>query len=525
MRRTALPSFVRYSGEVVTGTVIERIQMLPLWLGLLVAGLSGFLLTLAMPGFDVPLLAWVGMAPLMVLLLTATPSRVFALALPFGVVFSVDVHNWYPQIFAPALGYFLIVAVGAFYAGVLQLGVWLTHRLPSAVRVLGFPLTWSAVEFVKFVAPVVEDWWFVSLSASQWRFPAALQVLTVTGFPGLTFLIMLANVSVAFLVIGLARQGSWRAGLAGLAVVAVVVGSGACALSVPTNTFRVAVVTDMVNQDPRVLAQGEFAGTVVNDPAVSQAIFNVDAELTRQAAADQPAFVVWPENEFTSTDNTALLAQVGALAREMNSYIVVDALWPAETGLHDTAVLMAPTGEEVGRRAKINTTSGEQDAGIVPGPLAFPTTTTPFGEVGVAVCWDVHRLWIARELARTGAGMVLLPMDNDFEGTPTFPPFHAAEAVFRAAENRMSFALSSVNGVSMVVDPYGRITAEDAINQSGIVVGETFMTDQRTPYTRFGDWFGWLEVGALVVLLVIARRPGRADGRTPDPATPRPGPA
>ena len=30
---------------------------------------------------------------------------------------------------------------------------------------------------------------------------------------------------------------------------------------------------------------------------------------------------------------------------------------------------------------------------------------------------------------------------------------------------------------------------------------------------------------ALVVLLVIARRPGRADGRTPDPATPRPGPA
>lgn len=491
---------------MATGSVGAWIRELPLWLGLLISAASGVLLTLAMPGFDVPLLAWVAMTPLLVLLLTASSARVFALALPFGVVFSVGVHNWYPQIFAPALGYFLIVAVGAFYAAVLQLGVWLTHRLPSAVRVLGVPLTWSAIEFVKFVAPVVADWWFVSLSASQWRFPAALQVLTVTGFPGLSFLVMLANVSIAFVVIDLKRPGGWRAGLAGLAGVAVVLGWGASVLPVPTNTFKVAVVTDMVNQDPRVLAQGEFAGTVVNDPAVSQAIFDIDAALTRRVAADRPAFVVWPENEFTRTDNTALLAQVGALAREMNAYIAVDTLWPADTGLHDTAVLMAPTGEEAGRRAKINTTSGEQDAGIVPGPSTFPTTTTPFGEVGVAVCWDVHRLWIVRELARAGAGIVLLPMDNDFEGTPTFPPFHAADAVFRAAENRMSFALGTVNGVSMVIDPYGRITAEDAINQPGVVVGETFTTDQRTLYTRFGDWFGWLEAGALAVLLVIARR-------------------
>jgi apolipoprotein N-acyltransferase len=96
---------------------------------------------------------------------------------------------------------------------------------------------------------------------------------------------------------------------------------------------------------------------------------------------------------------------------------------------------MSADGLEIGRRAKINIVSEEADAGIMPGPLSFEVFDTAYGKAGVAVCWDVHRLWIMRELARSGAGIILLPMDNDFLGVASFPPFHAADAVFRAAEN------------------------------------------------------------------------------------------
>jgi apolipoprotein N-acyltransferase len=41
----------------------------------------------------------------------------------------------------------------------------------------------------------MEDWRFVLLVKSQWRFPLALQILSVTGFPGLSFLLMLSNVA------------------------------------------------------------------------------------------------------------------------------------------------------------------------------------------------------------------------------------------------------------------------------------------------------------------------------------------
>jgi apolipoprotein N-acyltransferase len=36
----------------------------------------------------------------------------------------------------------------------------------------------------------MEDWRFVLLVKSQWRFPLALQILSVTGFPGLSFLLI-----------------------------------------------------------------------------------------------------------------------------------------------------------------------------------------------------------------------------------------------------------------------------------------------------------------------------------------------
>ena len=125
------------------------------WLGLALSSLSGFLLTLSMPGFDVPLLGWIALTPLLVVLSVMPPSQLFLLTLPFGIIFSIGVHNWYPQIFPPALGYFLILAVGFFYAAILQLGVQLTARLPGALKILALPTVWSAIEFLKYIAPVV----------------------------------------------------------------------------------------------------------------------------------------------------------------------------------------------------------------------------------------------------------------------------------------------------------------------------------------------------------------------------------
>lgn len=179
-----------------------------LWLKFTLSALSGILLTASMPGFDVPFIGWVALVPLLIVLLTAEPKHIYPLALPFGIVFSIGVHNWYPNIFPPALGYFLIFAVGTYYAGVLHLGVWLYSRLPASLKLLALPVAWSAIEFVKYITPVIEDWWFVLLADSAWRFPAALQILSVTGVFGLSFLIMLVNTAIAAIILHLRQADS-----------------------------------------------------------------------------------------------------------------------------------------------------------------------------------------------------------------------------------------------------------------------------------------------------------------------------
>ncbi len=81
-------------------------------LGIALSALSRLFLTASMPGFDVPYAGWFALVPLLIVLMSAEIKKVYFLALPFGIVFSIGVHSWYPSIFQPAEGYILIINSG-----------------------------------------------------------------------------------------------------------------------------------------------------------------------------------------------------------------------------------------------------------------------------------------------------------------------------------------------------------------------------------------------------------------------------
>ncbi len=494
-------------------------SQLRFWAGMGLSAVSGLLLTATMPGFDVPFLGWIALVPLLLVITTAPLKQHYPLALPFGLLLSLGVHNWYPNMFPPTLGYFLIIAVGTFYAGIIQLGAWLQSRLPGTLKLLALPVAWSAVEFVKFITPVVENWWFVLLAKSAWRFPPALQILSVTGFPGLSFLVMLANVAIMGLVIrqlgvrnqetrelGIPARASWGA----LVIVTAVLIWGAVSIThPPADTFTIAALTDMVIQDPHIpgLIKASEVNERLNNPQRSQDIFDINENLTREiiAAGAKPDFIVWPENKIASMDNMKIMSQISALAQDVNAYIVLNPDKVLGEGqFQNISLMMGPDGEEVGQRAKIRLFGDAAEHGFEIGSRNFSVFETPYGKVGLGICYDYHFLDVARGLARNDAQILLMPTDDDFDGNPYFPPFHAADGVFRAAEHRVALGLANTNGLALVIDPYGRITAEGEINQRGVITGETFTVPGRTLYTRWGDWFGWLMVGGTALLIGVA---------------------
>ena len=54
----------------MNGSPKPSLIQIPLWAGLGLSALSGILLTASMPGFDVPYIGWMALAPLLVMLLT-----------------------------------------------------------------------------------------------------------------------------------------------------------------------------------------------------------------------------------------------------------------------------------------------------------------------------------------------------------------------------------------------------------------------------------------------------------------------
>jgi apolipoprotein N-acyltransferase len=113
---------------------------------------------------------------------------------------------------------------------------------------------------------------------------------------------------------------------------------------------------------------------------------------------------------------------------------------------------------------------------------------------------------------------VLINVTNDgwFGSTPG--PFqHNDMAIFRAVENRRFLVRSANTGISMFVDPVGRVKRALGLYQEGILVHQIFHVDGTTFYTRHGDTP--VLIGAVVALIaggLIAafRRRSSGEGRT-----------
>ncbi|WP_276356319.1 nitrilase-related carbon-nitrogen hydrolase [Cohnella caldifontis] len=472
------------------------------------AVLSGILFACCMPGTGAGPLAWFAFVPLLLAARGRSGLISYTCFNLTGVIGSVGIHIWYPDILGQGFGLFLMLASGLLYGSFLQFGYALQEKFRSPLKALVLPAVWTALEWLRFSAPVTGEWWIEVLAKSQWLSPAPLQLVSLTGFAGLSFVILLTNNALAELIAeGFERRRLSRSSLAALLVPIAVWTGGLAALSQANegHWVRAAAHSDMVNQDSAVQKLGGHTaagdGYVADTPEMSAAIFDINAELTKQAAGNGPSFIVWGENEFAEY-GTEGIDRLKHLAADVHAYIAADVTWRSGDGLHDTALLVGPDGREVGKTAKIQLTDGEKTYGFIPGSTRGQVFETSYGKVGLAVCWDRHVTGIVRALAANGARLMLIPVDDDFNGNAVFPRYAASDTVFRAVENRVAIVTGSTSGMSQIVTPYGLMAAASPINERTYITGETVLGDGgRTLYNRWGDWFAWVGIAFVILLL------------------------
>ncbi|MBI3971245.1 MAG: carbon-nitrogen hydrolase family protein [Chloroflexi bacterium] len=188
-----------------------------------------------------------------------------------------------------------------------------------------------------------------------------------------------------------------------------------------------------------VLPEGFLEGYVVNEPGMTRERFLELAE-----SVDGP-----------------YARRFRALAQRLGIWLLACFAEREGEAVYNSAFLIDPSGAYAGRYRKTHVQSGGDWRFYAPGE-ELPVFSTPWGPVGVMICYDRQFPEVPRALMRQGARLVLNPswgMFNELNETMMRT---------RAYENGLFIVFAHVKG-ALVLDPRGNV-AERSAPQDEILV-------------------------------------------------------
>ncbi len=126
------------------------------------------------------------------------------------------------------------------------------------------------------------------------------------------------------------------------------------------------------------------------------------------------------------------------------------------------------------------------------------------------VCYEAIFPDLCREFVVRGAQVLANVTNDGWFGRLLGAQQHAELAVMRAVENGVPMVRSANNGISFIVDPFGRVLKRTRLFTQDVLVGDVPAARGPTLYRRFGDWFVGLSLVVLVGVLVVRRLSRRA---------------
>lgn len=186
---------------------------------------------------------------------------------------------------------------------------------------------------------------------------------------------------------------------------------------------------------------------------------------------------------------------IGKLAKELKVVVVSSLFEKRAQGLyHNTAAILNADGELQGIYRKMHIPDDPlyfEKFYFTPGDTGFKNFDTPFGRLGVLVCWDQWYPEGARLTAMQGASILFYPTaigwhphekeqygEAQLDAWRTIQRSHAiANGIYVAAVNRIGFEGTPDNGLefwgnSFLADPFGRVLQQASSDREEILIGE-----------------------------------------------------
>jgi apolipoprotein N-acyltransferase len=522
------------------------------WILWAAAALSAALLELPFPlAGPLPavrsLFAWFGMVPLLWAIVSFCIAncrhplrRPFLLAYLCGFLWYTGNCYWVRDTMSrygdmPALAPTLLLIgfslVLGLYFGLFGLFLALIQRAFGRVGITlaAAPVLWVALDLAG--ARITSVPWD-QLGYSQVDNLLVTQLAPFTGVYGISLVLVACNALLAAALLLPSSRGRLATGIAGAGVL--VIGSAGLLLHAPkpaTSATAVLVQPNLdVGSDSNWTGPGEWDSHIAQfTQLASEQCKTYIAGIPQTAApngeivcppyATHPDLVVWPESPapFAQADprfqqSTAAIAKaihapliVGGIGldysseeqrwREYNSAMVFDAEGKP-MGRYDK-IHLVPFGEFVPFEKllffakKLTGRVSKFDRGTDRSAYRLQDQTGQMRRYGIFICYESVFADEVRHFAANGAEVLVNISDDGWYGDTSAPWQHLNMARMRAIENRRWILRDTNNGVTAVIDPYGRVRQSIPRHQADALPAQYGFRDDVTFYSAHGDVLAW----------------------------------
>ncbi|MFO7915464.1 MAG: apolipoprotein N-acyltransferase [Candidatus Krumholzibacteriales bacterium] len=437
-------------------------------------------------------------------------KRGFLVCYIFGVVFFGILLHWVANVIPDsnvtarwvlAPGVSLLVLYLALYPGLFGLALAYLIRRYGRGAVVAAPALYPLAELLRSSGELAFSWGL--LSGALLKYPIAVQGLSIYGSYGLSFFIVLVNLLLA--VVLFSKQARMR--LACLALLILVVLSHVMFGVARVRHYR--EVAGGIDRKNIAVVQPNVGLDIKWKPEYKNRIFREIEKLTAEAAGRGAELVIFPETSapVSISRSAGYRVWLERIAAGSGVDLLIGFIdhthGEDEIKSHNGAGLFNRQGKLEARYRKVNLLPfGEK----IPFSQYFPalkrikfgqanftsgTRETIFspeaGDFGVLICYESTFPAQSRDYILNGAGFLVNITNDGWFNSQRGPIQHSESAIMRAVENGVYMLRSANTGVSMYIDPAGRVLKKLGLNEEGTIYCGIKEPAGLTFYTRHGN--------------------------------------
>ncbi len=487
--------------------------------------LSGLLLILCFPRYDIEYLAWIAMVPLLIAIKDKNLKSAFGLCLIAGILFYTCVFYYFSLVKGVSLIDFALVVLylSLCYFGLFGFCLNLVSRRTILSPVITAPVLWVSLEYVRSYAGIVSHPMML-MGHSQYLNLPIIQISSFTGVYGVSFLIIMVNVAVCEIIHN--RSNAFKPIIATIIVsgISLIYGFGVITKEPVGDNVRISVAQPNIPTDVKWKHESRKQNL--------KKMMQMTREIERK---ENPSLIVWPETAVQGSFRNELYLSntISSLTKEIGTRLLFGNAQHPKHGSrelrkekkYNSAFLISPEGKIEGQYNKIHLLPFAEYLPYkdsLPWPSKYVSSAGNFisgdeytifnhdeARFGTIICWESFYPELFRQFVKRGADFMINITNEGLLGEDHSYKI-MAQNVFRTVENRVSLVRCGNTGISCFIDPYGDIMGSvhdcngKKVSVEGHLTMEVPLSHERTFYTVYGDVFIYMNMTMAVLLIGLS---------------------